>query len=397
MMRSARIRLSTMFFLEYLGMGFIYPVMSLYLRDTLHFTGAQTGAVIAMASIAAFIYPVAGAMLADRVIAKERLLAVCQIVSAVLLAVLAFQTRYPPVAVLYLCYNLAFGPTLALATAIAFHHLPGKRNYFGSVRVWGTIGWIAAAWLFGLARLCLGGQGRLRDAFLLSAASSVILAVHMLLHHPVERIQPVTKIIPWDALRVVAQRRVLFIAVVMFLGSFFIRFYYMGFAPFLAARGLRQAFIMPLMSLGQMSEIAAMSLLAVLVPRLGFKRMLMLGAGLALVQSALFSANAAWPFIVAGIVCHGLIYALINVTALMHVDSFCPAQARAGVHQILALLSTGFATLAGSLASGWALDWATRAGVVDYHRFWLVSAGVASLLLALVTLFSSEPETDGDR
>ena len=384
MIGTARLRLSTMFFLEYFGMGVTFPIISLYLRDTLHFSGMQTGVVLAMASVAAFVAPVVGALVADRVIAKERLLALCQVCAAVFLALLAYQTRYGAVVLLYLGYNVVFGPTIALASAITFHHMSHARHYFGSVRLWGTVGWIAAAWLFSAGWLgCVPGAA-VRDAFVIAAVTSVVLAGHMLLHHPVERLPGAATVIPWEALRIVWQRRMLLMALIVFLASFFIRYYYVGAAPFLAHRGVRPALIMPLMSLGQISEIGVMLLLSAIVPRLGYQRSFMLGACLALWQSAVFALNAPWPFLISGFLCHGLMYALVNVTALMYVDSFCPREARAGVHQIFSIVGLGLATLSGSVVAGMALDWAARAtGGVDYGRFWLVNVVVAALLLAL--------------
>jgi hypothetical protein len=45
---------------------------------------------------------------------------------------------------------LVYAPTLALTNSIAFVNLKSSEKEFGAIRVWGTIGWIAAGWiLFG--------------------------------------------------------------------------------------------------------------------------------------------------------------------------------------------------------------------------------------------------------
>ena len=39
-------------------------------------------------------------------------------------------------------------PTLALSNSITFAHIDDQENDFPKIRVWGTIGWIAASWAF---------------------------------------------------------------------------------------------------------------------------------------------------------------------------------------------------------------------------------------------------------
>ncbi len=45
---------------------------------------------------------------------------------------------------LMLLYCCIYAPTLALTNSIAFINLKNSEKEFGKIRVWGTIGWIAA-------------------------------------------------------------------------------------------------------------------------------------------------------------------------------------------------------------------------------------------------------------
>jgi hypothetical protein len=46
-----------------------------------------------------------------------------------------------------LLHCVFYVPTLSVTNAIAFANLKDAQRDFGFVRVWGTIGWIAASWL----------------------------------------------------------------------------------------------------------------------------------------------------------------------------------------------------------------------------------------------------------
>ncbi|MDO5577150.1 MAG: MFS transporter, partial [Fibrobacter sp.] len=137
------IRLSIMMFLEFFVMGSTGPVISLYLKDQLCFTGSQTGYIIAASAVSSLFSPIIGALVADRIISSERLLALVHFLGAAAIYLLSTQTEFYPIFFLYLVYWLLIGPSVALTTAITFHHL-GKSNNFGTIRLWGTIGWIAA-------------------------------------------------------------------------------------------------------------------------------------------------------------------------------------------------------------------------------------------------------------
>src|SRR5207253_3965737 len=49
---------------------------------------------------------------------------------------------------LMLVHSLFYVPTISITNSIAFANLKDPQREFGPVRLWGTIGWIAAAWPF---------------------------------------------------------------------------------------------------------------------------------------------------------------------------------------------------------------------------------------------------------
>src|SRR5918995_5581760 len=142
------LRLSVMMFLEYVVWGSWLPLLALYLSDVLHFTGWQIAWIFGTQAVAAVGGLFVGGQLADRFMSSEKVLAASHAIAAIAMFTLAFTTSFWPFFAIMLVYQLVFMPTLSLTNAIVFHHVKDAQKNFGKIRLWGTIGWIAASWPF---------------------------------------------------------------------------------------------------------------------------------------------------------------------------------------------------------------------------------------------------------
>ncbi|MCI0353533.1 MAG: M48 family metalloprotease, partial [Acidobacteria bacterium] len=147
-MPASSARLAIMMFLEYLIWGSWLPLLALYLGDVLGFTGAQIGWIFATQAIASIAGLILGGQLADRILAAEKLLALLQFIGGITMLLLARQTSFGPFFALMLVYQLAYIPTLSLTNSVCFYNVTDAQRDFGRLRLWGTIGWIAASWPF---------------------------------------------------------------------------------------------------------------------------------------------------------------------------------------------------------------------------------------------------------
>ena len=398
MQQYLRTRLSIMMFCQYFVHGATIPIFSLYLTGYLNFSGIQTGTILSMSAVAAFVSPLAGAFVADRRISAPRLYGLCHILGGVIMGVLSFQHRFEPFLLLYLTYMIVFGPTNALSNAVTFHHLPNSKQSFGGIRVWGTVGWIAVAWVFSFLWLRSGGvvvTSRLPDALKLSAISSILLGFYGFTI-PMVKIEYKEKIrvFPIEAFRVMIKREVLLLSAVSFLVSFIDRYYYFGTAPFLRQIGFHEADIMPAMSLGQVPEVFAMVLLGFFIARLGSKRVLAIGVLMEVVRFAAFAVGAPVLLVLTGLSVHGIAYAFFFTTAFIYLDRHCDSASRSGVHQLFAIITSGFGSFLGSLVAGKTLDFfkIPETGRIDYQGFWMVPTLLAIFtFIAVILLFKKKP------
>ncbi|MBN2188446.1 MAG: MFS transporter, partial [Chitinispirillaceae bacterium] len=348
-----KIRLSTMMFLQYFVAGAYTPVLSLYLKEHRCFSGVQTGMILSMTAAGAIIAPLVTSLVADRFIRAERLLGVLQIAGGALFGAFATQTAFVPVIVLYLCYTIINVPTFALTNAIVFHHSPETRHAFGAIRMWGTVGWIAVAWLFSFFWLRGGNDGvaagRIPDALWLTALSSLVLGLYAFTLPSSSR--PRTGLrgfLPAGSLRVLANPSIVRLCAFMLFASVFYRFYVFGTAPFLRAIGFPDSAIMPVMSLGQIPEIFAMGILGRLLLRHGSKKIIILGLLLDMFRYATAAAGGPPWLVIAGLSVHGLSYTFIYATASIYLDRFCDGASRAGAHQLFYMITLGIGSFAGN-------------------------------------------------
>ncbi|MCI0455989.1 MAG: MFS transporter, partial [Gemmataceae bacterium] len=135
-------------FLLYAVPGAWVPLFSLRLTE-LAFTPFQIGWASATYAFAALATPLLAGQLADRYFPAQRCLACFAVVGGVLLWLLAELTD--PVAVFWVCLALwlVMVPAITLTASICFAHLSDPGRTYGSVRLWGTVGWVVPGLLLG--------------------------------------------------------------------------------------------------------------------------------------------------------------------------------------------------------------------------------------------------------
>src|SRR5580698_3812674 len=140
-----KIRLATMFFLEFFIWGGWYVTVGTWLGQGLHFSGEQIGLVAGTTAIGAIASPFFIGMIADRLFATQKILAILHGLGAVLLFFASTRAVFGPIYILVLLYAIVYMPTLALTNSLAFRQMTDPKIEFPPIRVLGTFGWIVAS------------------------------------------------------------------------------------------------------------------------------------------------------------------------------------------------------------------------------------------------------------
>jgi nucleoside transporter len=390
-------RLCVMMFLQFFIWGGWFVTMGSFLASNLAASGSQIGAAYSTQSWGAIFAPFIFGLLADRYFQAQKLLCILHLAGAVLMFELArapaFATFYP----FLLLYMILYMPTLALANAVAFRQLSDPSRQFARIRVWGTVGWIAAglaiSFVFSWDSPQAMSGGSLKNTFLMCGAASFLLGIYSLtLPSTPPGVDRTAKVHLGDflglqALKLLKEKNFL----VFFLASVSIcvplAFYYQHANQFLTE--INVANPTGKQTLGQMSEVLFMLMIPVFLQRFGMKTTLLVGMLSWVARYLMFAfgnaGGGAWLLIV-GIALHGVCYDFFFVSGQIFIDSKAGKDVKSAAQGLITLATYGVGMLVGFWLAGRVTDIYSINDVHDWRSIWLVPAAIAALVFTVFAL-----------
>jgi MFS family permease len=355
-------------FLLYAAPGAWVPLFSLHLTE-LTFTPLQIGWASATYAFAALATPLLAGQLADRYFPAQRCLAAFALVGGGLLWLLAELTG--PVAVFWVCLGLwlVMVPAITLTASICFAHLADPGRTYGSVRLWGTVGWVVPGlllgWWFSDPAWFAGflvwvrpqaPRGELADALRLGALLSFALAGYALtLPHtpPARPAADRSWLAPLAALRLL-RRRPLAVYCACSFGVCVAIPFNSQVTPLLLEQQLRidRGWLSPTLTLAQSMEIVTLGLLPWLLLRLGVRGTMALGLLAWVALLTVLAVGGPPGLVVAALGLNGVCVCCFLVAGQVFVNGRADREVRCSSQALLAFVN-GAGLLAGHLLVGW--------------------------------------------
>jgi len=391
-----------MMFLQFFVWGSWFVTLGTFLGNNLGATGSQIGMAFSTQSWGAIIAPFVIGLIADRYFNAERILGILHILGAVLMYQMYVSADFTAFYPYVLVYMISYMPTLALVNSIAFRQMENPSEEFSKIRVWGTIGWIAAglviSYLFSWDAPGAISSGLLKNTFIMSAASSLILG---LFSFTLPATPPgiakgekllLKDILGLDALRLLKDRNF----AVFFFSSVLIciplAFYYQNANPFLSEMGVANP--TGKMTIGQVSEVGFMLLLPIFLSRYGIKKTLLFGMLAWVLRYLMFAFGNNEELVVMlllGIALHGICYDFFFVSGQIYTDSKAGDKFKSSAQGMITLATYGVGMLVGFWVAGQITDFYVLEAGHDWRGIWVVPAGFALLVFfAFMLAFRSE-------
>jgi nucleoside transporter len=397
-----KIRLSLMMFLEFFVWGSWYVTMGTFLGANIQAKDQDISLAFSTQSLGAILAPFLVGLIADRYFQAQKILGTIHLVGAVMLYGLHQAVDFTAFFPILLGYMILFMPTLALVNSISFNQMAQPEKEFSGVRIWGTIGWIAAGIL--ISTLAWDSQEGLREGLLqntwkLAAGASLLLGIYSF---TLPSTPPQAKsnapfqlkeVLGLDALRLLTHRNY----AIFFLSSILIciplAFYYQNASPFLTELGVENS--TGKMALGQVSEVLFLVGLPFFFTRFGLKKTLAV-AMLAWVIRYLFFAfgdtdSGTW-MLLAGIILHGICYDFFFVSGQIYTDAHAGKKYKSAAQGLITLATYGIGMGFGFWVAGQVSNfYLIEAGQHNWKLIWLIPAGISALVfLFFIAVFKPE-------
>ena len=392
-------RLIVMNFLQFFIWGAWLISLGGYMIVTLKFTGGQVGSIYATMGIASLFMPALLGIIADRWVNAERVLGMSHLVGAGLLFWASTITDYSTMYIVMLLVTMSYMPTIALNNAVSYTVLE-KFGFdiikvFPPIRVWGTVGFIAAMWVVDLFGWTLSPVQLYVSAFCALLLGLYSFSMPHCIPSKTKRDGSLVSTLGLDALVLFKNRKMLvFFIFAMLLGAALQITNTFGEAFLHDFGGLYpESFAVQhpglLMSVSQISETLFILTIPFFLLRFGIKKVMLMSILAWVLRFGLFGIGNPGPglsLLVISMIIYGLAFDFFNISGSLFVKKEADSSMVASAQGLFMLMTNGIGAFLGGTLSGIVVDHFTVLGVKNWPSIWFTFAGYA-LILAIVFPF----------
>lgn len=332
----------------------------------------EFGAVFSTMGIASIFIPTLTGIIADRWLNAEKLFGILHILYGLcmfLIVQIGDPTTFFWVLLLAMCFYM---PTIALNNSISYTVLKNHQfdvvKDFPPIRVWGTIGFIAAMWCTNLS-----GAKASEIQFYIAGAFAVLLGLYSFSLPscpPMKTIGKDTsmvKLLGLDAFKLFKNKSLaIFFVFSLFLGAalqltnaygdlYLDQFkFYPKYADSIVVK-----YSTIILSISQISETLFILAIPFFLKRFGIKTVMLLSMAAWVLRFGLFAVgnpSEGLILIILSCIVYGMAFDFFNISGSIFTEKSSPPSMRSSAQGLFMMMTNGFGAVFGSISAGWIID-----------------------------------------
>jgi nucleoside transporter len=404
-------RLIVMNFLQFFIWGSWMMTLGHYGFVEKEWNGAEFGLVFSTMGFASLFMPLIFGIIADKWKANY-VYSILILFFGVTMCFLPFIDSPTPFFWVLLIAMSFYMPTIGLNNSIGFKILKeeGKdpTTYFPPIRVWGTVGFIAAMWITNFFTKEWGLGYSIKASFIISAIMAFCLSIFSFFFLPVlkkegkniSEKQTLAQKLGLEAFILFKQKKmVLFFLFSLLLG---------GSLQLTNAYGdsfLQDASIFPkgelinnfstiILSISQISETLFILAIPFFMKKFGIKKVMLISMVAWVLRFGLFglAENTVLGFslITASCIIYGMAFDFFNISGALFVETNTNSKIQSSAQGLFMLMTNGLGAVIGNIVAGfiiakWFEDPITR--IKDWSSIWLVFSAYSAVIAVLFAIF----------
>ncbi|HWI92923.1 MAG TPA: nucleoside permease [Flavisolibacter sp.] len=415
-----KFRLTLMSFLQFFVWGAWLITIATYFFSSdlskIQNPGEKFGAIFSTLALASLFMPAITGIIADKWMDAEKLYGILHILYGLVLFYVPFvhdaDTLYYVIFGAMICYM----PTISLSNSIAYTIL--KRDgfdvvkVFPPIRVWGTVGFIAAMWITNLT-----GSKANTNQFIIGGIAAIVLGLFSFTlpkcppQKSISKNAGIAEQLGLQAFKLFGNYKMaLFFLFSMLLGAA-LQLTNMYGDTFLddfkkiPAYG-PDSFVVKystiIMSISQISETLFILSIPFFLKRFGIKKVMLFSMLAWVLRFGLFSygnpAEGLWMIILSCIV-YGMAFDFFNISGSLFVETTTDSKIRSSAQGLFMMMTNGVGAFLGSKISGWVIDkyYTLPGGDKNWHGIWFAFAAYALVVALLFTILFKHKHVPTDR
>ncbi len=400
-----KFRLTLMSFLQFFVWGAWLITVGNYWFATKQWSGAEFGAIFSTLGISSILMPALTGIVADKWMNAEKLYGILHILGGLALAFIPMVDNPTSFFWVIFASMLCYMPTISLSNSVAYNILKTNNfdviKVFPPIRVWGTIGFIAAMWITNLT-----GNKASANMFYIAAFAAIVLGIYSftLPKCPPQKLisenATLTQKLGLNAFKLFGTYKMaLFFVFSMFLGGALQLTNMYGdtyLSEFANVPQYADSFVVKystiIMSISQISETLFILAIPFFLKRFGIKQVMLISMLAWVLRFGLFAygnpTDGLWMIIMSCVV-YGMAFDFFNISGSLFIETTTDSKIRSSAQGLFMMMSNGFGAFFGGIISGYVIDqFFTHDGARDWHNIWLAFAGYALVIaIAFAVLF----------